>query len=76
MKNAGVTWTYNYFSADEFSYKDKNITQKEAETITAYVFFKKKQPSDMKEATKWYDDYKRELMRENLEKSARVAGYM
>ncbi len=65
VKAAGVTWIHNYFSADEFIYKGKNVTTEEANAVISYVFFKKEQPSDMKEATKWYDDYKNNLDRKN-----------
>ena len=65
VKAAGVTWIHNYFSADKFSYKGKSITSREAEAVISYVFFKKEQPSDMKEATKWYDDYKNNVDRKN-----------
>jgi len=56
MENAGVTWIHNYFSADEFIYKGKNVTSKEAEAVTAYVFFHDMQPPSMEVALKFYNN--------------------
>jgi len=56
LKAAGVTWTHNNFSADKFSYKGKSITSDEVEAVTTYFITCKKQPSDTKEATKWYSE--------------------